>query len=87
MARVSTRRNQPPISPRSMGRVNPVAFMQEVVSELRKSVWPSKEETARLTAVVIVLAIAVGFFLGGLDRLFNEAFTRIIFNPNFPILF
>jgi preprotein translocase SecE subunit len=70
-----------------MGRVNPVAFMQEVVSELRKSVWPSKEETARLTAVVIVLAIAVGFFLGGLDRLFNEAFTRIIFNPNFPILF
>jgi preprotein translocase subunit SecE len=64
-----------------MGRVNPVTFMQEVISELRKSVWPSKEETARLTAVVIVLAIAIGFFLGGLDRLFNELFTRVIFSP------
>jgi preprotein translocase subunit SecE len=36
---------------------------------------------ARLTAVVIALAIAIGFFLGGLDRLFNELFTRVIFNP------
>jgi preprotein translocase subunit SecE len=62
-----------------MGRVNPVTFMQDVVSELRKSVWPSKEEVARLTAVVIVLAIAIGFFLGGLDRLFNEVFTRFVF--------
>ena len=82
MARASTTRNQPPISPRAMGRVNPVTFMQEVISELRKSVWPSKEEVARLTAVVIALAIAIGFFLGGLDRLFNELFTRVIFNPN-----
>jgi preprotein translocase SecE subunit len=78
-ARGSTTRSQPPISPRTMGRVNPVTFMQEVISELRKSVWPNKEEVARLTAVVIVLAIAIGFFLGGLDRLFNEAFTRFVF--------
>ncbi|HZA24046.1 MAG TPA: preprotein translocase subunit SecE [Dehalococcoidia bacterium] len=75
----TTTRGQPPISPRTMGRVNPVTFMQDVVSELRKSVWPSKEEVARLTAVVIVLAIAIGFFLGGLDRLFNEVFTRFVF--------
>ncbi len=79
MARVSSRRTQPPISPRTMGRVNPVAFMQEVISELRKSVWPSREEIARLTAVVIVLAVAMGIFLGGLDRAFSEIFTRFIF--------
>jgi preprotein translocase SecE subunit len=78
MARVSSRRTQqPPISPRSMGKVSPVAFMQEVVSELRKSVWPSKEETARLTAVVIVLAIIMGFFLGGFDRLFALGLQRL----------
>lgn len=79
MARTSTTRGRPPISPRAMGRMNPVTFMQEVVSELRKSVWPSREEVARLTAVVIVLAIAIGFFLGAFDRLFNEVFTRFIF--------
>lgn len=46
---------------------------------MRKSVWPSREETTRLTAVVIVLAVAVGFFLGGLDRVFSEVLTRFVF--------
>ena len=80
MARVNAQqRNQSPITPRSMGRVSPILFLQEVVSELRKSVWPSKEETARLTAIVIALAVVIGFFLGGLDRVFAELFNRGIF--------
>ena len=53
--------------------------MQETISELRKSVWPSREETARLTMVVIVLSVAASFFLGGLDRMFSETFKRVIF--------
>lgn len=61
------------------GRLTPVVFLQETFSELRKCVWPSREETARLTMVVIVLAIAAGFFLGGLDRIFAELFNRVIF--------
>ena len=79
MARVSTRRPQSPMSPGAGGRVNPVTFMQEVISELRKSIWPSREEVARLTGIVIVLATVVGVFLGGLDRGFSELFTRVIF--------
>ncbi len=80
MARVGTQqRNQSPISPRSVGRVSPILFLQEVISELRKSVWPSREETARLTAIVIALSVVVGFFLGGLDRVFAELFNRGIF--------
>lgn len=80
MARASTRRPAP-ISPRAMGRVGPVGFLRETVAELRKSVWPTKEETARLTVIVIVLSIAMGFFLGMLDRGFAELFTRVILNP------
>jgi len=78
MARASTR-SQRIVAPSGGGRVGPVAFLQETYSELRKSVWPSREETARLTLVVIVLAIVAGFFLGGLDRVFAELFARIIF--------
>ena len=58
-----------------------MGFLRETVSELRKSVWPTKEETARLTVIVLVLAVAMGFFLGLLDRLFAELFTRVILNP------
>ncbi len=78
MARASTR-SQRIVTPAGGGRVSPVAFLQETYQELRKSVWPSREETARLTVVVIVLAIVAGFFLGGLDRIFSEVFTRFIF--------
>ena len=81
MARASAGRPAP-ISPRSVGRVGPVGFLRETISELRKSVWPTKEETARLTVIVLVLAIAMGFFLGLLDRFFAELFTRVILNPN-----
>ncbi|HIF43571.1 MAG TPA: preprotein translocase subunit SecE [Dehalococcoidia bacterium] len=78
MARASSR-SQRIVAPSGGGRVGPVAFLQETYSELRKSHWPSREETARLSMVVIVLAIAAGFFLGGLDRIFGELFARVIF--------
>ena len=78
MARASTR-SQRIVAPSGGGRVGPVGFLQETYSELRKSHWPSREETARLTTVVIILAFAAGFFLGGLARIFSEVFARVIF--------
>ena len=78
MARAATRA-QRIISPTGQGRLSPVTFLQETYQELRKSHWPSREETARLTTVVIILAIAAGFFLGGLDRVFGVVFENVIF--------
>ena len=77
MARVTTR-NARAIAA-GTGRVSPVTFLQETIGELRKSVWPSKEETSRLTVVVIVLAIVAAIFLGGLDRIFQETIVRYVF--------
>ena len=77
MARVSARGART-IAPGTPGKISPVSFLQETFSELRKSVWPSREETTRLTVVVIALSIAAGFFLGGLDRFFAETFTRFV---------
>ena len=77
MARVSTRSTRP-IAPGAAGRISPVTFLQETASELRKSVWPSRDEVARLTVVVIALSVVAGFFLGGLDRGLAETFARFI---------
>ena len=77
MARVSTR-NTRPLSPRVASRVNPIEFLRETASELRKSVWPSREETARLTIVVIALSVVAAFFLGGLDQFFSQTFSRYV---------
>ena len=77
MARASSR-NVRPISSSAVRGGNPVTFIQESLSELRKSVWPSREETSRLTTVVIILSLVIGFFLGGLDRVLVETFSRYI---------
>jgi preprotein translocase subunit SecE len=44
-----------------------VDFLREVRVELAKVVWPSKEATFRLTILVIVITIIVGFFIGLID--------------------
>lgn len=47
--------------------VRPVAFLKEVKEELAKVAWPTREATIRYTVLVIIVAVAVGVFLGGLD--------------------
>lgn len=47
--------------------VNPVSFLKEVKEELSKVAWPNREQTIRYTTLVIIVAVGVGLFLGGLD--------------------
>src|SRR5215207_4201983 len=54
------------------GLMSPQWF-RDVVSELRKVTWPTRQETANLTMVVVVVAAALGLFLGGIDYGFNWA--------------
>lgn len=49
--------------------IAPTRFFSEVVGELKKVTWPTREETMKLTAVVIALSVMVGVFIGGLDAI------------------
>lgn len=42
-------------------------FLNEVREELGKVAWPSREQTIRYTILVVIVAVGVGLFLGGLD--------------------
>ena len=53
-------------------------YVREIRSELRKVVWPTRDEAVRLTAVVIGVCTAVGLFLGGVDFLFSQMFQLIL---------
>jgi preprotein translocase subunit SecE len=57
---------------------NPLNFIRDVRSELRKVAWPTSRETANLTIVVIALSIAVGIVLGGFDYAFQELFKWLL---------
>lgn len=49
---------------------SPVGFVREVVSELKKVTWPTRQETIRYTAIVFAISVLVGAFVGGLDIVF-----------------
>ena len=51
----------------------------EVISELGKVTWPSRETTLRLTGFVIAIALAVGIFLGLWDVGFGQVVNRLVF--------
>lgn len=54
-------------------RVAPVQFLNEVIAELKRVTWPTRDETIKLTVVVIAISVLVGAFIGGLDSLFITA--------------
>lgn len=47
-------------------------FFNEVKVELSKVVWPTPKQTFRLTVVVIVVTVIVGFFVGGVDYILTK---------------
>lgn len=55
-----------------------VQFFKESRAELRKVVWPSREEVVASVKVVIGLTIVVSIVLGLLDWGFTEAFRAIM---------
>ena len=57
-----------------------VQFFSEVVGELKKVTWPSREETTRLTIMVLAVAATVGVFLGLVDIGFSRLMGVILGN-------
>ena len=49
--------------------IPPVRFIQEVITELKKVTWPTRQETIKLTMVVVTVSAGIGLFVGGLDIL------------------
>ncbi len=65
--------------PRRLGsgvvrRALTLRYFGDIVSELRRVTWPTRQETTRLTIMVIAVAATVGLFLGLVDM----AFSRLI---------
>ncbi len=58
--------------------VKPVTFLQETYAELKKVVWPSRNDIIRLTAIVITLSVLMGLYIGGLDLLFSKMMELLL---------
>ena len=55
-----------------------VRYLRETRGELRKVTWPTREESWRLTWIVILVTIAFIAFLGVMDWIFSSGFQSLI---------
>ena len=54
-------------------------FLKDVRVELRKVSWPTRQETVKLTGVVILISLILAAFLGLLDFGFITLLNRLLF--------
>ncbi|MBT9148962.1 MAG: preprotein translocase subunit SecE [Dehalococcoidia bacterium] len=53
-------------------------FVRSIVAELRKVVWPSRQETIRLTVIVLIVTVVIAMMLGVIDLAFAELVEILI---------
>jgi preprotein translocase subunit SecE len=53
-------------------------FLKEVRQEVRKVTWPTKAETIRYSAMVVVASLIVAMYLGGVDYVVASLIERFI---------
>jgi preprotein translocase subunit SecE len=61
-----------PSPERTSGRVRPREFLHEVNVELRKVVWPTRQETINYSSVVLVTLAVLMALIFGLDYGFSD---------------
>ena len=55
-----------------------VEFIKESKTEMHKVTWPTRQETIRYTASVIIISASLALFLGGLDYVFQYILNTFV---------
>ena len=53
-------------------------YLKDTRGELKHVIWPSRKQTLFFTLIVIVLSIAVAYFLGLFDFLFSRGIGMLL---------
>lgn len=62
-----------PGSPQKKERTKPRQFVKEVIAELQKVNWPTRQEVTAYTIVVLVSVIVIATIIFGMDYGFTKA--------------
>lgn len=54
-------------------RTKPRQFVKEVISELQKVNWPTRQEVVSYSIVVLVAVVVIATLITGLDYVFTQA--------------
>jgi preprotein translocase subunit SecE len=54
-----------------MAKANPGEFIRQVQAEMRKVVWPTRQETVNTAIFVAILMVLLSVFFLGIDSVFG----------------
>jgi preprotein translocase subunit SecE len=66
------------VNPESARRAFTFRYFGETFAELRHVTWPTRQETVRLSIMVIAVAVTVGIILGVIDLGFSRLMDAIL---------
>jgi preprotein translocase subunit SecE len=55
-----------------------VNYFKEVRIELKKVIWPTRENVVRMTIIVFAISAIVAIYVGGLDVVFTKMLERLV---------
>lgn len=55
-----------------------VRYLRQTRGELRKVTWPTRQESQRLTAIVLGVTAVMALFLGTLDFIFSNVIQTLV---------
>lgn len=58
------------------------AFIIDIVNELKKVIWPTRQELIRLSLIVIGICLVMGVLLGAVDYGFSELVAKVLLGGN-----
>jgi preprotein translocase subunit SecE len=58
--------------------VSPIQYVREVIAEVKKVTWPSRKQTQEMTALVVIVSLLVGVYIGSLDFIFQQGLSLLI---------
>ena len=61
-----------------MARTSPGEFMRQVQAEMRKVVWPTRQETVTTAIFVAILMVLLAVFFLGIDSMFGAAVNWLL---------
>ena len=56
-----------------------ITYLKEVWVEMKPVNWPTREQTIRLTIMVVIMSAVVAVLLGGLDFVFRQLLDTFVF--------
>ncbi len=57
---------------------SPVSFFTQTYDELKKVVWPTRQQLIKLTLIVIFASLVVGLYIGGIDFVLTKATEALL---------